>query len=128
MVVRTNVLKSESYSYAEYSISCITYEDAMSKQHIVANCTSQQSLHILDVPASWALLCSGPDLWFEEDFARIFLDIETQKHKQIPVIASQGSFARHCILYCCTLRSGHLHHPWNDVFRIQRVPSFDLAS
>ena len=73
----------------------------MLQQQIVAHCTSQHSLHILDVPASWALLCSGPDLWFEEDFARIFLDMKTQKHKQIHVIANQGSFARHCRVYSC---------------------------
>ena len=100
----------------------------MSKQHIIANCTSQHSLQTFDVSESRALLCSGPDLWFEEDFARIFLDMKTQKHKQIRVIANQGSFARNCILYSCMLRSGHLHQPWNDVFRIQRVPRFDLAS
>ena len=68
---------------------------------IVAHCTSQHSLHILDVPASWALLCSGSDLWFEEDCTRIFLDMKTQKHKQIRVIANQGSFAIHCRLYSC---------------------------
>ena len=85
-------------SHAEYTRSCITAEDGMGKQHIVANCTSQHSLHILDVPASWTLLCSGPDLWFEEDFTRIFLDMITQKHKEIRVIANQGSFARHCRL------------------------------
>ena len=66
---------------------------------IVANCTSQHSLHILDVPASWTVLCSGPDLWFEEDFARIFHDMQIQKHKQIRVIANKGNFARHCKLY-----------------------------
>ena len=68
---------------------------------IVANCASQYYLHILDVPASWPLLCSGPDLWFEEDFTRISIDMKTQKHKQIRVIAKQSSFARHCRLYSC---------------------------
>ena len=68
---------------------------------IVANCASQYYLHILDVPASWPLLCSGPDLWFEENFTRISIDMKTQKHKQIRVIAKQSSFARHCRLYSC---------------------------
>ena len=94
VVVRTNVFKSVSFSHAEYPRSCITAEDGMSKQQIVANCTSQHSLQILDFPASWALLCSGPDLWFDEDSARIFHDMKTQTHKQIRVIANQGSFAR----------------------------------
>ena len=129
MVVRTNVLKSESFSHAEYPRSCITDEDGMSKQQIVANCTSQHSLHILDVPASWALLCSRPDLWFEEDFARIFLDMKTQKHNQIRVIANQCSFAIHCGLYSCLYDQDiSTTLGMTDVFRIQRVPSFDLAS
>ena len=44
------------------------------------------SLFARNVPA---LLFSGPDLWFEEDFARIFLDMKSQKHKQIRVIANR---------------------------------------
>ena len=70
------------FFHAEYPRSCITSDDGMSKQHIVANCTSQHSLHIFDVPASWTLLCPGPVLWFEEDFTRIFLDMKTQKHSR----------------------------------------------
>ena len=54
VVVRTNVLKSDSFSHAEYPISCITAEDGMSKQQIVANCTSQHSLHIY-----YIFLCSS---------------------------------------------------------------------
>ena len=45
MVVRTTVLKSESFSHYEYARSCITAEDGMSKQQIIANGTSQHSLH-----------------------------------------------------------------------------------
>ena len=71
------------------------------QQQLVANCTSQHYLHIIDVPASCSLLCSGSDLWFEEDFTRIFRDIKTQKHQQTSVIANQDSFARHCRLYSC---------------------------
>ena len=48
VVVRTNVHKSESFSDAEYPRSCITAEDGMSKQQIVANRTSQHSLHTVD--------------------------------------------------------------------------------
>ena len=73
----------------------------MSKQQNVANCTSHHSLHILDVLASWALLCSGPVPWFEEDFTRIFFDMKTQNDKQICVIANQDRFARHCRFYAC---------------------------
>ena len=75
-------------SHDEYPRSCITAEGGMSKQQIVANCTSQHSLHILDVSASWALLYSGPDMWFDEDLTIILLDLKTQNHKQIRVIAN----------------------------------------
>ena len=73
----------------------------MLKQHIVANCTSQHSLHSLDVQASLAIICSGSDLWFDEDFTIIFFDMKTQEHKHICVIANQDSFARHCSMFGC---------------------------
>ena len=64
--------------------------------------TSQHSLHSLDVPASWAIICSGGDLWFEEDFTIIFFDMKTQEHMlHICVIASQDTFARHCSMSGC---------------------------
>ena len=56
VVVRTNVPLTESFSQAEYPIRCITAEDGMLKQHIVANSKSQHSLHMIDVPASWVFL------------------------------------------------------------------------
>ena len=73
----------------------------MNNQHIVSNWTYQHSLHIVVVPASWVHLCSGPDQWIEEDFIIICLDMKTQKHLQIRVIANQGSFAKQCRLFRC---------------------------
>ena len=54
------MLPTSFHVQAEYPRSCITTEDGMSKQHIVENCTSQHSVHILDVSASCGLLV--PDL------------------------------------------------------------------
>ena len=84
----------------------------MSKQQIFANCTSQQSLNILDVPASWALLCSGPDVWFEEDFARIVLDNHENTQVQADSWHRQPrKFRKTLQIVELSLRSGHLHQP-----------------
>ena len=82
--------------------TCITAEDGMNKQQNVANCTSHHSLHILDVGllASWAVLCSGPNHWFEEDFTIIFLDMKTQNDKQSRPVSSPTRIVSQDIADC----------------------------
>ena len=91
--------ESKSFSNYKYPRSSITSEDGMSKQQIVADTSSQNPLHILNVLAPWVFLCSSPYLWLEEDVKWIIFDKETDEHNMICAITYQFSLTVDCRLY-----------------------------
>ena len=122
---------SESFSYGEYPISCITADDGMSKQTTYYCC----KLHVPSLSAHRAyLIFQHRGLFFVPDlisgFTRIFLDI---KHRSTSRSMSSPNRTDSQDIADCTVVSTirtyiYMHHPWHDVFCIQRVPSFALAS